>query len=352
MIPQNLLVQWYQIHKRDLPWRNTQDPYIIWLSEVILQQTRVVQGMPYFLKFAQVYPRVEMLAQANQEQILKLWQGLGYYSRARNMHHTAQLVTQNYQGQFPNSYLGLIQLKGIGPYTAAAIASFAFNEAVAVLDGNVFRVISRYYAQAEPINSTAGKKIFEELAAKFLNKKQPALHNQAMMELGSLICTPSKPNCMECPLQATCKANLTGTQHLFPVKIKKNAPTTRHFNYFFIKEGAKMAFLQRAKGDIWQNLFELPLIESLEPFNWDQPEKYIASANWFRPKKTPKLLFETKHILTHQHIEAKFFEIELSAKDRAAIGATWCNLEEFRKLPIARLMEKFFNSVNLLHESK
>jgi A/G-specific adenine glycosylase len=262
------------------------------------------------------------------------------------------LVTKNYQGQFPNSYLGLIQLKGIGPYTAAAIASFAFNEAVAVLDGNVFRVISRYYAQAEPINSTAGKKIFEELAAKFLNKKMPAIHNQAMMELGSLICTPSKPNCGDCPLQATCKANLTGTQHLFPVKIKKNAPKTRHFNYFFIKANNKIAFIQRAKGDIWQNLFELPLIETSEPFVIENAEKYLATANWFRPKKLPKLLFETKHILTHQHIEAKFFEIELAAKDKAAIGATWYNLEEFKKLPIARLMEKFFNSVNLYHESK
>jgi A/G-specific adenine glycosylase len=352
MIPQNLLVQWYQIHKRDLPWRNTQDPYIIWLSEVILQQTRVAQGMPYFLKFAQVYPRVEMLAQANQDQILKLWQGLGYYSRARNMHHTAQLVTQNYQGQFPKSYLGLIQLKGIGPYTAAAIASFAFNEPVAVLDGNVFRVISRYFAQAEPINSTSGKKIFEELAAKFLNKKLPALHNQAMMELGSLICTPTKPNCGECPLQTTCKANLTGTQHLFPVKIKKNAPRTRHFNYFLITENSKIGLLQRAKGDIWQNLFELPLIETSEPLVKENYKEYLATALWFRPKNTPKLLFETKHILTHQHIEAKFFEIELGAKDRAAIGANWYNRAELKNLAIARLMEKFFNSVNLLHESK
>lgn len=167
MIPQKRLLSWYQVHKRDLPWRNTQDPYIIWLSEIILQQTRVAQGMPYFLKFAQTYPRVQDLAQANQEEILKLWQGLGYYSRARNMHLTANIVTKQHNCQFPKSYSELIQLKGIGTYTAAAIASFAYNETVAVLDGNVFRVLSRLYAQAEPINSGTGKRIFTELAEQF-----------------------------------------------------------------------------------------------------------------------------------------------------------------------------------------
>jgi A/G-specific adenine glycosylase len=342
MIPQKRLLSWYQVHKRDLPWRNTQDPYIIWLSEIILQQTRVVQGMPYFLKFAQTYPRVHDLAQANQEEILKLWQGLGYYSRARNMHLTANIVAQQHNGQFPKSYSELIQLKGIGTYTAAAIASFAYNEPVAVLDGNVFRVLSRLYAQAEPINSGTGKRIFTELAEQFLNKKFPGEHNQALMELGSLVCTPQNPLCFDCPLSNNCQAFLTGTQSRFPVKIQKRRPTTRYFNFFIVKRKNEIAFLKRNGKDIWHNLFQLPLIETFDIIDFSTPKNLLKSAPWFKPKNLPRLVYETKHLLTHQHIEAKFFEIDLNKTDMDLIKAEWIPIETYKKLPIPRLIEKFF----------
>jgi A/G-specific adenine glycosylase len=194
------LLSWYMLHKRDLPWRNTQDPYLIWLSEIILQQTRVAQGLPYFQNFFDKYPQIELLANAPQDEVLKLWQGLGYYSRARNMHKTAQKIVNDFEGIFPGNYKNLLKLNGIGPYTAAAIASFAYNERVAVLDGNVFRVLARFFNLAEPIQTNEAKKIFTQLANDFLNKNEPALHNQAMMELGALVCTPKNPNCSACPL--------------------------------------------------------------------------------------------------------------------------------------------------------
>ncbi|MDZ4666470.1 MAG: A/G-specific adenine glycosylase [bacterium] len=349
MNAQKLLLNWYQINKRDLPWRNTKDPYLIWLSEVILQQTRVAQGMPYFLKFAQTYPRVQDLAKASEEDVLKLWQGLGYYSRARNMHHTAKYIAENLNGVFPNNYFGLIQLKGIGSYTAAAIASFAFKEAVAVLDGNVFRVLSRFYAQNEPINSSLGKKLFSNLAADFLNHKSPDIHNQALMELGSLVCTPSKPNCVDCPISASCLAFLISNPENFPSKIKKKAPTTRYFNYFLLKVNKQFAFVKRPSGDIWQNLYELPLYETENPLNLAKLPVSLLTEPWFRPKHKPKLMYNLKHILTHQRIEASFFEIDLNSKEMPLVEAQWFDKSSYKSLPISRLTEKFFD---LLYSSE
>ena len=218
------IIEWYQLHKRDLPWRNTNDPYIIWLSEIIMQQTRVEQGMPYFNRFAEKYPTVKQFANAKEEEILKLWQGLGYYSRGRNMHHTAKIVMEEHAGYFPSSYDSLIKLKGIGEYTAAAISSFSSNEAKAVVDGNVFRLLSRYFGIDTPINSGKGKKLFTELANELLDKSQAGEFNQAIMEFGSLQCKPKNPDCLACPLQVGCEAKKSNRIQELPIKIKSETP--------------------------------------------------------------------------------------------------------------------------------
>ncbi len=230
----NELLSWYTNNKRDLPWRHTTDPYIIWLSEIILQQTRVEQGMPYFNRFVEHYPNVSSFAAADENEILKLWQGLGYYSRARNMLKTARLVQEQYNGAFPSAYDELITLKGIGEYTAAAISSFAANEPRAVIDGNVYRVLARYFGISEDINSTTGKKIFRITADELLNREHPALHNQAMMELGAMICKPKNPACGTCPVREGCYAFLNNATAALPVKINKVKVRERFFNYFLV----------------------------------------------------------------------------------------------------------------------
>ncbi|HEY6915066.1 MAG TPA: A/G-specific adenine glycosylase, partial [Paludibacter sp.] len=225
---------WYSNFKRDLPWRNTDDPYYIWLSEIILQQTRVNQGWAYYTSFIQTFPSVKDLAKASEDQVLKLWQGLGYYSRARNLHFTAKYIVDQYQGKFPNTYQGLLSLKGIGEYTAAAIASISFHEAVPAVDGNVYRVLSRYFGISEPMDTTQGKKVFMQLAKNLIKGTNPGMHNQAMMEFGALQCTPLKPNCPECPLNNRCFAYLNQKQGELPVKSKKTKQRNRYFNYFVL----------------------------------------------------------------------------------------------------------------------
>jgi A/G-specific adenine glycosylase len=244
------IYKWYNINKRDLPWRNTSDPYKIWLSEIILQQTRVEQGKKYYLNFVEKYPDVHKLAQANEDEVLKLWQGLGYYSRARNLHVTAKYVSRKLNGKFPNDFAELQQLKGIGNYTAAAIASIAFNLPHAALDGNIYRVLSRYFGIATPINSVAGKQDFTQLANEILNKTNPGMHNQALMEFGALQCTPKSPNCFACPINETCYALIKKHVEKLPVKNKNVKQTTRFFYYYYIDDG-KYTFLEkRTKADI------------------------------------------------------------------------------------------------------
>ena len=230
-IIQDTLLKWFDANRRDLPWRHNPTPYEVWLSEVILQQTRVSQGMDYYLRFIERWPTVVDLAEASEEEVLKMWQGLGYYSRARNLHHCAQQVTSEHKGQFPPDYEKLKQLKGIGDYTAAAIASIAFNLPHAVVDGNVYRVLARLYDIDTPININEGQKLFAQLAEDLLNRKQPGLHNQALMEFGALHCTPKNPNCLLCPLQAQCLAFAHQTVMQRPVKLQKVKVTTRYFNY-------------------------------------------------------------------------------------------------------------------------
>jgi A/G-specific adenine glycosylase len=343
------LHNWYLQNKRDLPWRNTQDPYFIWLSEVILQQTRVEQGLSYFLKFAETYPTVFDLAAAPQTEVLKIWQGLGYYSRARNMHATAQQIVEKYKGLFPDNALNLKELKGIGDYTAAAIASFAFNEAEAVLDGNVFRVLSRLFQIETPINTGKGKKEFTIVANEFLDKSRPAQHNQAIMELGALVCKPQNPNCLICPLQSICKSSKNEAYQYFPVKLKKLKVKQRFLNYLFFEYENQTLVRQRPSGDIWEALYDLPLIETPTEIKEDElfgllfeivPSLKISNISLQKS-------IELKHQLTHQTLFAKFYVLKIEEKIEPIQHSKWVAIELLKKIPASRLFEKFQESINL-----
>jgi A/G-specific adenine glycosylase len=301
------IIAWYQHNRRDLPWRHTRDPYKIWLSEVILQQTRVAQGMPYYLRFVEAYPTVFDLAAAPEQEVMRLWQGLGYYSRARNLHQTAQFIAQQRNGLFPDTFSSLLQLKGIGTYTAAAIASFAFDEPVAVVDGNVYRVLSRVFGIETDIASTAGQKEFWTLANTLIPPDQAAVFNQAMMEFGAIQCTPTSPDCLLCPLQAQCQANATGKVAALPVKSKKVKVKERFFNYFVVAQNGQLALKQRNTRDIWQQLYDFYLVES------DAPLTSIDALDDATLRDIlPQVIIEPParaytHVLTHQRIQAQFW---------------------------------------------
>lgn len=312
----NILTQWYLKNKRDLPWRNTKDPYLIWLSEIMLQQTRVAQGTPYYYAFTKAFPTVFDLANASEQEVLKLWQGLGYYSRARNLHNTAQQIAHTQDGLFPTSFNGLIALKGVGEYTAAAIASFAFDEVVPVVDGNVFRVLSRYFDIQTDIQSNAAKKEFFELALELMPKSNPALFNQAIMEFGALQCVPKSPNCGDCPLNHGCLALQKKSVHLLPVKLKKVKVKNRYFNYLvFVDINGNTQIQQRTDRGIWHNLYEFPLIESDQIFEVREFEAQLANQKFV---DNPVLSFEELnaksqvHKLTHQHLHIKFWRIAVA----------------------------------------
>ena len=301
------ILAWYSQHKRDLPWRNTQDPYVIWLSEIILQQTRVEQGLPYFQRFVERYPDIERFAAADEQEVLKLWQGLGYYSRGRNMLKTARLVRDHFNGAFPTSYERLLKLKGIGEYTAAAIASFAANEPKAVIDGNVYRVLARYFGISKPINSSEGKKIFRLAADDLLNRQYPGLHNQAMMELGATICKPAKPGCGLCPVREGCYAFLQNAFNFLPVKLNKVKIRERYFNYLLVTDDDTILMSRRNETDIWANMYDLPLIEtgsmaSVETLLAMEEMKQLFGND----VKVGKVFPIIKHILTHQRLYVRF----------------------------------------------
>lgn len=304
------VVSWYRLNKRDLPWRETRDPYIIWLSEIIMQQTRVEQGMPYFMRFAENYPTVADFAMATEDEILKHWQGLGYYSRGRNMHHTAQMVMENHAGYFPSSYDELLKLKGVGEYTAAAISSFSANEAKAVVDGNVFRLLSRYFGIDTPINSTAGKKEFSTLANQVLDKADPGTYNQAVMEFGSLQCKPVKPDCSICPLQPGCVAYQSNRVDILPVKLKSKPVRERYFNFIVAMQDQRVLICKRGPKDIWQNLYQLPLFETELPV---VPASLIREPDFTRVfgenVKIKTVSQPIRHLLSHQRLTAQFIEI-------------------------------------------
>jgi A/G-specific adenine glycosylase len=314
----NLLTAWYIQIKRDLPWRNTIDPYQIWLSEIMLQQTRVAQGLPYFLNFIDKFPTVFELANATEETVLKNWQGLGYYSRARNLHATAKYIAFECNGKFPDTFSELKKLKGVGDYTAAAIASFSFDEIVPVVDGNVFRVLARYFDIATDIASNAAKKEFFDLATELISKKNPALFNQAIMEFGALQCVPKSPNCSVCVLNSSCEGLRKKKVAQLPLKLKKTKITKRYLNYIILSDEDKNTQIQkRTEKGIWQSLYEFPLIETEQNVDFDTIAKKLEDG--FFAENQILALEECNpipilHKLSHQHLYVKFWNVRVSAK--------------------------------------
>lgn len=348
MTPLAPLINWYNANKRDLPWRQTTDPYCIWLSEVIMQQTRVEQGLPYYNKFVEKYPTLLSLAAADDDEVMKLWQGLGYYSRASNMLKTARIIASEYGGVFPDSYHKLLELKGIGPYTAAAVSSFAFNEAQAVVDGNVYRVLSRLFAIDEPINSTKGKKLFAEIAQEVLNEHAPATHNQAIMELGATICKPKQALCSQCVLRLQCEAFKQNRVYEFPVKEKKRKPVDRFLNYIFIKTADNKTYIrQRVDEGIWNKLYEFPVIETKNAISAE--ELLALPVLHERFSKAPQALtplFTAKHQLTHQTIYAVFWlAAGKNIQPVQPAGFVKVSLESIHNYAVPRLLERFINHI-------
>ncbi len=308
-----VLEQWYEHHKRDLPWRHTRDPYRIWLSEIILQQTRVAQGKPYYERFVAAYPTVADMARADERELLRLWQGLGYYSRARNLHQTARYVTDQLAGKFPNTYSDLLKMKGIGTYTAAAVAAFAFGERVPVVDGNVYRVLARVFGIDQDITTTTAKKTFASLATRLIQSaNDPATYNQAIMEFGAIHCTPVGPDCLLCPLQQQCVAYLTGQQHRLPVKAKKAPVRERFFTYLVFRNNGKIALRERTERDVWQNLYDFYLVETDEPTNELHNLLLVEPMSGvMRQGVLAAPPVESVQLLSHQRIRAKFYLIDL-----------------------------------------
>lgn len=335
------IINWYRQNCRDLPWRNTNDAYKIWLSEVILQQTRVNQGLPYYLNFIEAFPTVFDLANASEQEVLKLWQGLGYYSRARNLHFTAKLVVEKYNGVFPNTYNELLQLKGIGTYTAAAIASFSSNEPVAVVDGNVFRVLSRVFNVNYDISQNSSKKYFQGLAQNLLSQMHPDLHNQAIMEFGALQCVPKSPNCDTCIFTNSCEAFKLKIVSELPVKSKKVKVTKRFLNYIVVKDASDMYKMnKRTENGIWKNLYEFPCIET--EYEMHQKDILLQLESKY-PIENFQYYdgFDVVHKLSHQHLNIKFYSLE--TKD-SIVENSYSSLE-VKQLPVPIVLHNFMEKI-------
>ncbi len=320
----NVLISWYLHNKRDLPWRNTTNPYPIWLSEIMLQQTRVAQGLPYFLNFIDTFPTVFDLANATEEMVLKNWQGLGYYSRARNLHATAKYIANDCNGIFPNTFSSLKKLKGVGDYTAAAIASFSFNEVVPVVDGNVYRVLARYFDIETDIASNTAKKEFFELASELISKEKPALFNQAIMEFGALQCVPKNPDCTNCIFNNSCVALQKKKVSQLPIKLKKTKVTKRYLNYIVISDEDENTIInKRTSKGIWQNLYEFPVIESQKEENFNTISAQLNN-NFFEENRILSIEERNEksilHKLSHQHLNIRFWNVTLLGKIKNGIS--------------------------------
>jgi len=335
----NTLIYWYLQNKRDLPWRTTKNPYLVWLSEIMLQQTRVAQGLGYFLKFKKLFPTVFDLAKADEQTVLKLWQGLGYYSRARNLHFTAKFIASELNGEFPSTYKEIIKLKGIGDYTASAIASICFDENTAVVDGNVYRVLSRYFGIKTAINSSAGNKEFKALAQMLIDHSQPGNFNQAIMDFGATQCKPKNPDCETCPFAESCVALAENLISELPVKDKKLKVRNRYFNYLVIKTADNKTILSERKNKgIWQGLYQFPLIETNQTID----EKELILSEEFHqlfPEETTLKLFNPKeiiHKLSHQHLHTKFWIVETNSVEEETL-----NWKDVSKFPVPVLIANF-----------
>lgn len=329
------LISWYRKNKRNLPWRATKDPYKVWLSEIILQQTRVDQGMAYYHTFTEKYPDVHSLAGASEDQVLKTWEGLGYYSRARNLHFTARKISQELGGKFPSTHAGLLELKGVGDYTASAISSICFGEVQPVVDGNVYRFLSRYFGIKTPIDSTEGKKQFRAVAEELITTKNPGEFNQAMMEFGARQCKPVSPNCGACVFRLSCVALKKKLVAQLPVKEKKTKVTERAMTYLVIRNGNHTFIRQRTGKDIWQGLFEFPLVD----FDSAQSDKQLRSTSRWKKvigNYTLKITATTPlitHILSHQKLSVRFVVAELQGK---------ANLNGYKRVAISTLDKHAF----------
>lgn len=339
------LIAWYSVHKRDLPWRNTNDPYVIWLSEVILQQTRVQQGLPYFERFVERFPTVQELAAASLQEVMQCWQGLGYYSRARNMHEAAKQVVNEFNGNFPSTYEGVRSLKGVGPYTAAAIASFAFHLPHAVVDGNVYRVLSRHFGIRLPIDHAPSQKTYAALAQKLLPPERAADFNQAIMEFGAVHCLPANPDCGNCIFADSCVAFNKGEVALLPMKAGKVKVRERFFNYILLQKHGGVYMKERQAKDIWQHLWDFELLEA-ESFVFESQivahiqQKFSFSSADFLVQLHSE---EFKHILTHQRIKARFWQVQIFSNlhdEELKFVAT----KDLGSKPLPRLIEKFLNT--------
>ena len=339
------ILTWYQINRRELPWRKTRDPYRVWLSEIMLQQTRVAQGLPYYLKFIERFPQVEDLAAASEEEVLKLWQGLGYYSRARNLHETARTVASDHGGHFPDSYRGLLRLKGIGPYTAAAIASICYDRPHPVVDGNVYRVLGRVYGVQLPINTTEGIRYFSELATEVIDRERPGEYNQGLMEFGALQCVPLNPDCPACPLSGSCEAFSRGLVSELPRKLPKKKARERIFNYLMpVDPLYRTRLVKRKGGGIWQGLFEFPLIETQEEVADDEIRSLIKKQG-LRELDSPYSVvrFNPKplvHKLSHQHLRVTFWILHLKEPLDHSVS-----ISEMHSYPVPVLIANFMETV-------
>lgn len=333
------IIEWYLNHKRELPWRETQDPYLIWISEIILQQTRVAQGYDYYLRFITQFPTIKNLAEASEEDVLRMWQGLGYYSRARNIHATAKDIMTRFEGSFPTSYDDIISLRGIGPYTAAAIASFAFRLPYAAVDGNVYRVIARLFGIATPIDTNEGKKLFQAIADEMMDHKRPDLFNQAMMEFGAMQCVPKSPDCSICPLNDKCTALDKNLIDELPAKQGKTKVRSRYFHFLEIASENELWIEQRQSEDIWKGLFQLPLIETTENTPLLNTDLSVITGN--AKIESFILCKEYKHVLSHQHLYCRFYKAEGKNTD---LHKPYIKIrrEELNQYAIPRIIEKYF----------
>ena len=348
----NQLLSWYEPERRPMPWKEIRDPYRIWLSEIILQQTRVEQGRPYFERFVEAYPTVNNLAAAEDDAVMKLWEGLGYYSRARNLLRAARMVAGEFGGTFPNTYRELRALPGVGPYTAAAIASFAFDEQVAVLDGNVYRILARFAGDVTPIDTGRGRQSFQALVDQALGDAPARRFNQAIMDFGALVCTPKRADCGACPLNERCRALAEGKVYGLPVKSKKLKRTTRHFHYLVVENDAGLTLIeQRTARDIWQDLYQFPLVES------DRegllPADLAGENTW--PKQLPAAELEYlkssppyRHQLTHQTIVVRFHRFRWAGLDGYRGEGFMVTDQELRTYAFPRVITRFLDDNSLL----
>ncbi len=342
-----VLMKWHREHNtREMPWKGEKDPYKIWLSEVILQQTRVAQGWEYYNNFIKKYPTIGHLAKAKDQDVFKLWEGLGYYNRCKNLLFTAREIVAKRKSVFPDQYEDILALKGVGPYTAAAIASFAYNLPYAVVDGNVFRVLSRFFGIDEPIDSAKGKKIFTELAEKVLSKKEAGSYNQAIMDFGAMICKPFMPACGSCPLQKTCTAYREGSVNQLPVKGKSLQRKHRWFYYFLFELDGKVLVHQRTGKDIWQNLFEFYLLETAEMMQWNEQ----TVAVWLKEQAviTKAVVKDVSPVmvqqLTHQQIKGQFISIQLKSIPPFLQKHQWQAVNTLQKLPFPKFITAYLQS--------